>query len=462
MSAAGSDRGDANAASRWGANSLRLRLLLAVLAWVGFGIGAIWYSATHVFARHVEQQYHEELAVHLQELAGLVTYLPTGTPRLVRPLSDPRYSMPLSGFYWQVSVAGEVPIRSPSLTGRNLDERIAHTPAILHHVEAGPTGPAITYGLLQRSPNGRAVHYVIATDKRFLDEAVTDFTRDLTVWLIALAAGLVATGLAVVVFAFRPLDRLANAVGRLHAGDLRAFQRPFPDEIEPLARDLNSYIEHNAAVVERARVEASSLAHSLRTPLAVITDEAERLAMAPGGEGPATVLLDQSRRMSRQIEYRLARARAAGRLPGNVSHVSTVLPPVVWALQRLHPAKRFEQVLCGDVVLPIDPVDLTEILSNLLDNAGKWAARDIVVECRLPPHPGICIIDDGPGLNDEQIAQAGMLGRRFDPEKSHSGLGLAIARDVASEYGAILVFAKRPDGLSGLQVELSWPDYRAG
>lgn len=461
MSAVGPARGNASATSRWGANSLRLRLLLAVLVWVDLGIGAIWYSATLVFARHVEQQYHEELAVHLQELTGLVTYSPTGMPRLVRPLSDPRYAIALSGFYWQVSVDGEAPVRSPSLRGRHLDERIAHAPAILHHVEAGPTGPAITYGILRRAPNGREVHYVIATDMRFLEAAVAGFRRDLTIWLIALAAGLVATGWAVVVFAFRPLDRLAQAVGRLHAGDLRAFQRPFPDEIEPMARDLNAYIEHNSAVVERARVEASNLAHGLRTPLAVITDEAELLAMTPGGEGHAEVLLEQSRRMSRQIEYRLARARAAGRLPGNVSPVSTVLPSVLRAMQRIHPDKRFEQVIRGEVILPIDPVDLTEILSNLLDNAGKWAKRDIVVECRSLPRPGFCITDDGPGLNHQQIAQAGTLGVRFDPEKSHAGLGLAIARDVASEYGATLAFSKRADGLPGLRVELSWLDHGA-
>ena len=204
---------------RWGWHSLRLRLSLAILAWVALGIGGIWFSATRLFETHVEAQYHDELAVHIKELAGLVRLAPDGTPRLVRPLSDPRYLVPLSGFYWQVSVDGHAPLRSDSMTRGALDERVAHRPTILHRTEQGPTGPAITYGLVERGPQGQDVHFLIATDQRLLDATVAAFTRDLTVWLTGLAVLLVATGGAVVAFAFQPLDRLGLAIARLRRGD---------------------------------------------------------------------------------------------------------------------------------------------------------------------------------------------------------------------------------------------------
>lgn len=84
-------------------NSLRLRFLLAITLWVLLGIGAIWFSAMGIFRSHVEQSYHEELAVHVRELGRLTTFSRDGQIVLTRPLSDPRYEEPLSGFYWQVT-----------------------------------------------------------------------------------------------------------------------------------------------------------------------------------------------------------------------------------------------------------------------------------------------------------------------------------------------------------------------
>lgn len=443
---------------RWGWHSLRLRLSLAILAWVACGIGGIWFSATRLFTTHVEAQYHDELAVHIKELAGLVRLSADGTPRLIRPLSDPRYLVPLSGFYWQVSVDGHPPLRSDSMTRGALDERVAHRPTILHRTEQGPTGPAITYGLVRRGPQGQDVHYLIATDQRLLDATVAAFTRDLTVWLTGLAVLLLATGAAVVAFAFEPLDRLGRAIARLRSGDLAALRGPQPSEIAPLADDLNAYIDHTAATVERARIEAGNLAHSLRTPLAVITDEAERLARMPALRDAAEVLLAEAQRMGQQIEFRLARARSAasGSLPGTVCRIDAVLRPILSAMRRLHPDIAFDLAPgASDTELAIDPVDLTELLSNLLDNAGKWASRRVVVSVTGGAAPVLAIADDGPGLTPDQAARAGQAGLRFDASRPGSGLGLAIARDIAERYGLVLSLTRRPDGAAGLVASLS-------
>ena len=449
---------------RWGWHSLRLRLSLAILVWVACGIGGIWFSATRLFASHVEAQYHDELAVHIEELTGLVRLAADGTPRLIRPLSDPRYLVPLSGFYWQVSADGHPPLRSPSMTRGALDERVAHRPTILHRTEQGPTGPAITYGLVRRGPQGQDVHYLIATDQRLLDATVAAFTRDLSVWLTGLALLLLATGAAVVAFAFEPLDRLGRAIARLRRGDLAALRGAQPSEIAPLADDLNAYIDHTASTVERARIEAGNLAHSLRTPLAVITDEAERLAREPAMQDAAEVLLAEAQRMSQQIEFRLARARSAASasLPGTVCRIAPVLAPILAAMRRLHPDITFTLATPpGEAELAIDPADLTELLSNLLDNAGKWARQRVVVSIAGGPTStsaitaAIMIADDGPGLTAKQIARAGQAGVRFDPGRPGSGLGLAIARDIAESYGLVLSLGARPDGATGLVARLA-------
>lgn len=311
--------------------SLRLRFLLAVSLWVLLGIAAIWFSAVGIFSRHVEQSYHEELEVHVRELGGLTEIAPDGAIILTRPLSDPRYAEPLSGFYWQVTAEGRAPLRSASMTRGSLDETIAHSPEILHRVESGPTGPAITYGFTRKGPAGEDIHFVIATDQRELDRLIGSFTRDLTVWLAVLATLLLATGFAITSFGLKPLDRLAQAFAGLRHGDAEELEGHYPAEIAPLAADLNAYIRQNEAMVTRARVQAGNLAHSLRTPLAIITDEAERLAERVESLSTGKVLLDQAGAMEQQIEYQLARARSAvGKKPsGRGTRVPDIALPIL-------------------------------------------------------------------------------------------------------------------------------------
>ena len=435
-------------------DSLRLRILLAVSLWVLLGSAAIWFSAVGIFSRHVEQSYHEELEVHVRELGGLTEIGPDGAMMLTRPLSDPRYAEPLSGFYWQVTAAGRAPLRSQSMTRGSLDESIAHSPEILHRLESGPTGPAITYGYTRKGPAGEDIHFVIATDQRELDRLIGSFTRDLTIWLAVLAALLLATGFAMISFSLKPLDRLSQAFNRLRHGETEELEGHYPAEIAPLAADLNTYIRQNEAMVARARVQAGNLAHSLRTPLAIITDEAERLATRDDCLDAGTVLLDQAGAMEQQIEYQLARARTgAGRKPtGRGVVLPDVVLPILRAMERLHPDKRFTlDTSCSQrAVLPVDPVDFAEVLSILLDNAGKWARQDITVTFVSDPagENAFAIMDDGPGIPEAMLERAFEVGARFDPDMAGSGLGLAIARDLCEAMGFELTLANRARGLA--------------
>jgi signal transduction histidine kinase len=434
--------------------SLRLRFLLAILLWVVIGISAIWFSAIRVFASHIEQSYHEELEVHVRELARLTELGPDGQPKLSRPLSDPRYEVPLSGFYWQVTVPGKRALRSESLTRGALDAEVAHSPAISHKVETGPTGPAITYGFVAPGPKGEGIHFVIATDQSELDRVIDSFTRELTLWLGGLGVLLLATGVAIIDFGLRPLRQLAEAISRLRRGGTQQLEGHYPVEIAPLVADLNVYIRQNAEMIARARVQAGNLAHSLRTPLAVVTDEAERLAERGDADATARVLLNQAHMMELQIEYQLAQARssAGARMPGATSRVRELLLPILSAMHRLHPDTAFtlSDTACDLGELPVDPVDLSELLSILLDNAGKWAREHVVIDLlRAPGAPfDIRIRDDGPGMTPEQIANAFEVGSRFDPGKPGSGLGLAIARDICAAIGARLTLESGPRGLT--------------
>lgn len=437
--------------------SLRLRFALAIMLWVAAGIGGIWYSATRVFSKHIELQYHDELYGHVRELAGLVTVAADGHVSLSRPLSDPRYLEPMSGFYWQVSVDKGNVLRSASMLHGALDEDVAHSPQVFHAVDGGPTGPAVTYGFTRLTPDGRVIHYVIATDKRYLDASIAGFTRELTLWLVGLALALVGTGWAAIAVAMKPLNRLGRAVAELRGGRREPLQGAFPPEISPLVDDLNVYIVENQAIIERARVQAGNLAHSLRTPLAVITDEAERLAAQPATRDPGEHLLRQSAIMVQQIEYQLARARSAAmaKTSGQSSTLPDICAPLLSAMRKLHPGVVFA-LHGGPVRVGVDPVDLSELLSILLDNAGKWATSR--VEIAIAPEEARCIVaitDDGPGMTEAEIADAFGIGVRHDPARPGSGLGLAIAHDIAEAYRIGLTLGRAAGG--GLCARLVLP-----
>lgn len=432
--------------------SLRGRFLLSILLWVMLGIGGIWYSSVRLFTGHVESQYHEELEVHVRELGGLTVLDPQGRPVLTRPLSDPRYAEPLSGFYWQITRPGFGTLKSPSMTRGMLDHDIAHSPRILHRVADGPTGATIVYGFIRPAGNGPPVHFVIATDERHLARIISAFTRELTVWLALLALALLASGLAIITLGFRPFGRLAGAIDALRKGEAARIAGRYPDEIEAVVADLNAYVARNAEIVERGRVEASSLAHSLRTPLAVVTDEAERLQERGLGEA-AQVFLDQSGRMQRQIDYHLARVRSGGSKAGVSprARLEDVLPPLLDAMRRCHPGKRFTAQFPPGLSVPMDADDLSETLSNLLDNAGKWARGAVRVEARVEARAEgdrhlIEVCDDGPGIVPERRDAVFEIGHSSGGALGGSGLGLAISRAIARDYGGDLSLR---DGIAG-------------
>jgi len=435
--------------------SMRARLVIAVLAWTGLGTAAIWLAATRIYATHVEEHFNAELAVHVEELSRLTRLRADGQPELVRPLSDPRYEVPKSGYYWQISVDGRPPLGSASLAGQQLDPAIAHSQSVQHVDAAGPTGPAITYGLVRREADGTELHFVIATDHSELDSLVERFTRDLTVWFALLGAGLLAAGVAMAGITLRPLAGLRAGLARLRSGEAARLEGTFPAEVEPLVDELNAFIRNNAEKVAAARVEAGNLAHSLRTPLAVITDEAERSARDGLRPGAAQVLLDQARTMQVQIDYHLARVRARGGagLPGATTALSSLVEPVIQAFQRLYPDKVFvvDSKLDDDPVVVGDRVDLLEVLSVLLDNAAKWADRQIDVTLeQAGERLLIAVADDGPGMRDADLEAAFGIGVRLDPEKPGSGLGLAIARSICTDLGAELTLTQRTFPATGL------------
>jgi len=247
----------------------------------------------------------------------------------------------------------------------------------------------------------------------------------------------------------------------IRSGDEERLNGEFPPEIDPLVKELNTLLDYNHEIIERARTQVGNLAHALKTPLSVLTNEAD------ANPGPLSrKISEQTQVMRDQVNHYLDRARVAAR--ANVIGASTPIEPVLEAilrvLNRVNEDKRIDASLeCeGDLKFRGEQQDLEEMAGNLVDNAFKFAKTTIKVSVekiakdkKSQAFVRITIEDDGPGLPKKSLETALKRGERFDESKPGSGLGLSIVTDIATLYKGS--FKLEQSQLGGLNAVLCLP-----
>ena len=277
---------------------------------------------------------------------------------------------------------------------------------------------------------------------------------------VSILAGLcMIAGLSQVRRGLSPVNRLRERLAAVHQGRDRRVEGTYPAEVQPLVNDLNALLEHREQAVKRAVARAGDLAHGLKTPLAVLSQEAERAA-ASGQQELAQAVSQQVERMRRQVESHLAHARAAasGATPGARCQVAESAEGLARTMLRLHA----DRGLAIDVRVPAahsvrcQREDLDEMLGNLLDNACKWGRSRVSIESAAGAQSIVITVDDdGPGLDPSMREVVLQRGVRADEAAPGSGFGLAIVRDLADLYGGSIALDRSPDG--GLRAQLTLP-----
>ncbi|MFD0988008.1 sensor histidine kinase [Methyloligella solikamskensis] len=441
--------------------SLKGRLIAAATLWIAIGMIGAGVTLSAVFKRHVAEQFHDELYVHLAELQRLSEFSPDGTLHLQRPLSDPRYDVPLSGFYWEIQKEDDVLARSESLEGPplQLPDDTRQDVGVHTHMIEGPTGPLIVAEkTVWKNPGAAPDRFIIGTDESQLDAVVASFNLTLAVALAIFGLSLVAAATLLILYALKPLGQLRTALFDVRHGKAKQMSGQFPAEVVPLVDDLNTLLASTSDLIQRARTQAGNMAHGLKTPLAVITDEAYRLE-DQGQTQASSTILEESRKMQAHIDYQIARARAVAMrsTPGVVAEARKAALEVASALGRLYAAN--ETQIDVDVpegaLVACDPADLNEMLANLVDNACKHAKSTVKIAWTDGAVAALTVDDDGPGLPPEAREVVFNIGERWDSRMPGSGLGLGIVRDLARLYGGDVRL--EDSSLGGLRVELLLP-----
>lgn len=443
--------------------SLQTRSLAAAGVVLAGFLALAFFALDRAFYQASESALHDRLQGYMYAyLAGSDT---TRAGALIPPEvgPDPRFDQPGdSGLYAGIvgaSILGakDGSWRSPSAVGRDLpfSAEVPRGPPQFRGPVESPEGSLfiLSQGVDWNSSAKSELHltFYVAEDSRALRAQMEVYRRTLLGWLGALGVALLLLLLAVLRWSLAPLRKVSADLARVERGTEERLGRTYPVELSGLTASLNNFIDAERDRVKRYRNTLSDLAHSLKTPLAVMRSQLET-----GAEGQALrwTILEQVGRMDEIVAYQLSRAATSG-------HQTFAAPlplepyaeEIVRSLEKVYAAK---SVLCefdidGGARFHGDQGDLMELLGNLLENAFKWAHHRVLLSVRpLPVAAGkragldLTIEDDGPGIPEERVEHLLQRGVRGDERVQGHGIGLAIVQDLIKAYRGELSVDRSP------------------
>jgi len=454
-------------------NSLSRRLFFSSAVWTLIVLPIAAVVLISLYRGAVERSYDARLNQYLEHLIAITSREEGVDIQDPGSIGEPAFDQPQSGWYWEIrsrdgealnfksmSLASDA-LTLPSEAGIPTNETQARKGYL-----SGPDDQSLR--VLEREitisqgDRQRRYTYAVAGDAALIHAEVDDFTAMLIVTFCILGMGLLIATFFQVRYGLRPLREIGDELSAIRSGEASRLEGDPPEEIKPLQDELNALIQSNQAIIERARTHVGNLAHALKTPLSVITNEARNQDTEF-----AEKVAGQAEMMKEYINHHLSRAQVAARVSivGGVTDVNETLNSLTNALKRIYSDRGIEfSVKCpADAKFRGEQQDLQEMVGNLLDNACKWAQSEVVISVERgngakQPNPRqltVMVDDDGPGLSASELAAVMKRGKRLDESKPGSGLGLSIVADLSEMYYGNFTLQQAPSG--GVRAKLTLP-----
>ena len=458
----------------WRPRSLRARQLLAASVGLVAFLFLAGYALDKAFVSTAEQNLRHRLKGYAMSYANKVEFARDGS--LIPPELpvDPRFTQPGSGLYAEVRLPN-ARWGSDSTLGPGMQEIPMLAP--LQEVFIGPVpitqvdgsmGAVYRFGLgtvyANRGPDAEFPYSIyVSEDSKVLTSQLRTFRGALWAYLTAAGIFLLLLQVLVLNWSLRPLQRVINELTRVQRGQASRMTERHPRELEPLTESINAFIESERENLDRQRNTLADLAHSLKTPLAVLRSQLD--------EGiHATALREeldtQLKRMNNLVSYQLARAASSGHaLFAAPVPIEANAEEIVRGLEKVYAAKG---VICEFEIDPEarfhgEPGDLQELMGNLLENAFKWARSRVLLTATPTRTVGnrragllLAVDDDGPGIAEEDVAHVLQRGVRGDERVHGHGIGLSIVQDLVRGYRGDLQ-VQRSQELGGARFEVILP-----
>lgn len=445
------------------APSLTTRLVVAAACVLAAFLGLTGFVLDQAFRASVEDSVREKLQVQVYLLLGAAELDDQGGLLMPDVLPEPRLSSPASGLFAAIARSGGAEIwRSPSSVNRHIPYPAIQGDGQPRFASSGADGfYALSYPVIWELSQGgeRRLEIRVAESRAVAEAQVEVFRRTLWTWLGAVAAALLLAQAGALHWGLAPLRRLAGEIRDIESGHRTSLGHGYPRELSRVTGNLNALLASGSARLARYRDALADLAHSLKTPLAVLRSAADEAMPRQQRE----LVSEQVDRMDQAIAYHLQRGAAAGRsaLSGTVDP-RPALQRVGASLSKVYRDKAVQldlDVHAGAVFVG-DIGDFTEIVGNLLDNAFKWCRRLVRVRVRPLEQAGperrhllLEVEDDGPGIPQADRPSVIERGARLDQLVPGQGIGLALVRDLVERgYGGSLTLDDSP--LGGARVRI--------
>ena len=448
-------------------NSLRRRLLFATFGTALFFMALAGVALDKAFQRVIRSNIEDSLKTLAVSLITSTHPGPRG--QVVIPMNrlQSELTVPRSGLIALViDRRGDIVWRSPSSLGENLPliDPVAPGVTDFQHNKYESALPFIySFGSAWENQgfSDPYLTFVVIQHKTAYRQQIKDYRENLFQWLGGGSMLILVIYLGIILRSLKPLQRVVKEIDAIEDGNSDHIQGHYPDELEFLTQRINRFIQNEREQLARYRHGLDDLAHSLKTPLAVIQGMGH---LDKPQQSDAQLLQEQVARMSDIIDYQLKRAASAGRHTLGTDHtpLCPIIEKIFSSLGKVYANKQIEhRIECDEsLMFPGDKDDLYEIIGNVSDNAYKWAKSLVSIRCELQKQKkGTWLVftveDDGQGFSLASQQQITARGVRADEEVPGQGIGLAVVQNIVRSYHGGLRTGKSE--LGGALIELSFP-----
>ncbi len=440
--------------------SIALRLFVFSLAWLIIALAFTAILLSNLYSQSLDNSLSETLDFHLETLVSEVLSN-EGEKLPANSLSDPRFSRPASGYYWELrDENNNILDFSPSLVGSILPKINAKFDKNNRRTAIIEDGYGTKIRLIERQIDldNKKISIIISGNLDELFAQVSKFRSQALIVLGAVGIMLAIMSAIVARFALRPIEKISTAIEDIREGKKEKISGQYPKEIAPLAEEINLLLQSNEQIINRAKSQVGNLAHGLKTPLAVLRNEARA-----SKSDLAKIVESESEKMSNIVSTYLDRAQFSARtkIIGKKTDIDMVLNALIRVMNKIYPDCKIDyQPLQEKIWFRGEEGDLEEIIGNLLDNGCKWAKSKVKISLnkvnnKQSSFVRIIVEDDGKGLSKEQMKLAMERGVRLDEKSSGSGLGLDIVKELVDVYAGEIDL--RQSSLGGLMVRVNLP-----
>jgi two-component system sensor histidine kinase PhoQ len=443
--------------------SLNTRVAVSAALVLAVFVALSAYALERAFRDSARNARQERLLAQVYLLMAAAEVDPQGRLTLSDPPPEPRLDLPGSGLYaaivdarggavWRSrsALSSDPPIGTERLSAGVSDFR--ELPGV-----QGRRYFVQRYGVSWATPGGAyPFTFGVAEDLAAFDDQISVYRRSLWGWLGAMALLLLAGQWLTLRWGLAPLRGVAAELKRLEQGRQQQIAGDYPSEVKALTDNLNALLAHERGQQKRYREALADLAHSLKTPLALVRGELRKASVDGATAG---ALEEQVERMDRIVGYHLQRASTSGRAALSAPQpLRPAVRRIVDALRKVHADKPIEVEIAVEDELRFrgDEGDLTELLGNVLDNAFKWCRRRVRVGASRERHLlRVCVEDDGAGISAADAERVLHRGVRADESLPGHGIGLAVTRDIVAAYDGRIEIGR--GALGGAAVTLLLP-----